>query len=284
MKVVVTGAGGRTGGLVVQKLLEQPDRFDPIATVRNQQSGQKLVAAGLPESNLKTLDLASLPSTSELSAMMSGAQAVVIATSGVPQIKYLSLIPVMLAKLFKKEGVRPQFTWKAGQMPEQVDWLGQKAQIDAAKAAGVEQVVLISSMGGTDPNHMLNKLGDGNILQWKRKAEQYLIASGLKYTIIHPGGLIDEPAGARELVVDVDDRLLENTARSIPRGDVAALAVGCLGLREATNRSFDVISKPPGEGEVTKDWGPLLAGLSDKTCDYSINSQWSEAELVTARS
>jgi hypothetical protein len=26
------------------------------------------------------------------------------------------------------------------------------------------------------------------LLQWKRKAEQYLIASGLNYTIIHPGG------------------------------------------------------------------------------------------------
>lgn len=32
------------------------------------------------------------------------------------------------------------------------------------------------------------QLGNGNILMWKRKAEQYLIASGLTYTIIHPGG------------------------------------------------------------------------------------------------
>lgn len=36
------------------------------------------------------------------------------------QIKYLSLIPVILAKLTGKEGVRPEFTWKQGQMPEQV--------------------------------------------------------------------------------------------------------------------------------------------------------------------
>jgi hypothetical protein len=47
----------------------------------------------------------------------------------------------------------------------QVDWLGQKVQIDAAKSAGVKQVVLVSSMGGTDPNHQLNSLGNGNILQ-----------------------------------------------------------------------------------------------------------------------
>jgi nucleoside-diphosphate-sugar epimerase len=55
----------------------------------------------------------------------------------------------------------------------QIDWLGQKVQIDAAKAAGVKQVVLVSSMGGTDPNHFLNKMGDNaRILDWKRKAEQ----------------------------------------------------------------------------------------------------------------
>jgi uncharacterized protein YbjT (DUF2867 family) len=30
------------------------------------------------------------------------------------------------------------------------------------------------------------------ILLWKRRAERYLIDSGLNYTIIHPGGLIDE--------------------------------------------------------------------------------------------
>lgn len=43
--------------------------------------------------------------------------------------------------------------------------------------------------------------GDGNILLWKRKAEQYLMSSGLKYTIIHPGGKL----GARNIgLVDVD--------------------------------------------------------------------------------
>lgn len=47
----------------------------------------------------------------------------------------------------------------------QVDWLGQKAQVDAAKLAGVGHVVIISSMGGTNPQHPLNKIADGNILQ-----------------------------------------------------------------------------------------------------------------------
>lgn len=61
----------------------------------------------------------------------------------------------------------------------QVDWIGQKTQIDLAKDAGVKHIVIVGSMGGTDENHMLNSIGNGKILIWKRKAEQYLIDSGV---------------------------------------------------------------------------------------------------------
>ena len=36
----------------------------------------------------------------------------------------------------------------------QVDWLGQKTQIDLARDAGVKHIVIVGSMGGTDENHM----------------------------------------------------------------------------------------------------------------------------------
>ena len=32
--------------------------------------------------------------------------------------------------------------------------------------------------------------------------------SGLDYTIIHPGGLLNTPSGEKQLVLDVDDKLL----------------------------------------------------------------------------
>lgn len=48
---------------------------------------------------------------------------------------------------------------------------------------------LLPLAGGTQADHFLNQMGgNARILDWKRKAEQYLIASGLKYTIIHAGG------------------------------------------------------------------------------------------------
>jgi len=50
-----------------------------------------------------------------------------------------------------------------------VDYHGQLSQFEAARIAGVARVVLISSMGGTQPRHPLNAIGGGNILLWKRK-------------------------------------------------------------------------------------------------------------------
>lgn len=74
---------------------------------------------------------------------------------------------------------------------------------------GVKRVVVVGSMGGTQPDNFLNTLGNGNILAWKRRAEQYLVESGVPYTIVHPGGLLDDKGGERELVLGVDDKLLE---------------------------------------------------------------------------
>jgi hypothetical protein len=75
----------------------------------------------------------------------------------------------------------------------QVDWQGQAQQVGAAKAAGVGHVVLVSSAGGTQPLHFLNHIGPGevparagNILNWKRSAEQLLVESGVPFTILHP--------------------------------------------------------------------------------------------------
>jgi len=174
---------------------------------------------------------------------------------------------------------RPVFGFPNGQ-PEQVDWLGQKAQIDAAAACGPDtHVVICSSMGGTDPSNMLNGLGrtalddgkteGGNILLWKRKAEKYLIDSGLPYTIVHPGGLLNEAGGKREIVIGVDDERDEGE-RSIPRDDVAEVLVQALLVPAYRGRSFDIRSKLEGEGEVTADFAALLEKLGGRNCDYSL--------------
>ena len=45
----------------------------------------------------------------------------------------------------------------------------------------------------------------------------------------HPGGLVDEEAGKRELVVDVNDNLMATSAtRTVPRSDLARVCIAAL--------------------------------------------------------
>jgi uncharacterized protein YbjT (DUF2867 family) len=100
---------------------------------------------------------------------------------------------------------------------------------------------------------MLNRIGGSgtNILVWKRKAEQYLVDSGLAFTIIRAGGLLDKDGGRRTLVVGADDADLG--ARAVPRADVAEVAVQALLSADAAGRSMDLVSKEEGDGQPTSD-------------------------------
>ncbi len=139
MQVVVTGAGGRTGSLVMKKLLERSDEYEAVGVLRSEKSARQLKEWGADDSNIFLGDILGDNGASVLAEALKGADRLVVCTSAVPKIKPFSLVPVILAKIFKKEGVRPQFTFKENQMPEQIDWNGQKMQFDAAKAAGVEK-------------------------------------------------------------------------------------------------------------------------------------------------
>eukprot|EP00241_Pyramimonas_parkeae_P006779 CAMPEP_0114259622 /NCGR_PEP_ID=MMETSP0058-20121206/19992_1 /TAXON_ID=36894 /ORGANISM="Pyramimonas parkeae, CCMP726" /LENGTH=338 /DNA_ID=CAMNT_0001374683 /DNA_START=79 /DNA_END=1095 /DNA_ORIENTATION=+ len=275
-KVVVMGAAGRTGSLVLGKLLARPEEFVAKGVVRSERSADKaakLVPGAAAQSFVRAdvCDKQSLAAA--LAAEAGGYDAMVLLTSAVPKLKLLSLVPVLLSKLVPgMEARRPDFYFPEGASPREVDYDGAVNQIDAAKAAGIKRIVFVGSMGGTQVDNFLNTMGQANILLWKRKAEMYLVASGLEYTIIHPGGLKDTEGGKRELIVDVDDKILDGDKanRGIPRSDVAELVVQCLKLPQASNRSFDVSSYEEGTGTVTTDFAALITSLDGKNCDYSL--------------
>ena len=276
MRVVVTGAAGRTGSLVTEKLLQR-GVFVPLALVRTEGKARKLAAKFKKITNLvgwaRKCDTTK---QDELDASFQGADKVILCTSAVPKIKFFSIIKILLVKVFGrlfgiKTVPRPEFYFAPNGDPYNVDWLGAKYQIDAAKKAGVKHFIFVSSMGGTQPENFLNTIGriegderSGNILLWKRKAEEYLIASGLQYTIIHPGGLTDKAGGKSEIRPGVDDKLLSETSRQIPRSDVAEICVQALVQEGAINRSFDVIAK---ESEnPTADWKDFFSKTGN--CKY----------------
>lgn len=186
IKVLVTGAAGRTGRLVFS-LLQENRRFDPVAVVRTDGSGKKLINelnCGLDQ--VVVCDVTQLKSSDP--PKCAGAKAMIICTSAVPVISSRSLIqntlkiPWRLIRGKKAVDFRTlRFKFKRNQYPEKVDYEGQVMQIDTAKELGIKHVVVVSSMGGTDPSNFLNKVGkradgsgNGDILLWKRKAERYL--------------------------------------------------------------------------------------------------------------
>ncbi len=246
-RILVTGATGRTGSLVL-KQLRKSDRFEATGFARSPEKITELFGS------TSGFIVGDITDKSSLESAVKDCDALVILTSAVPQM----VVP-------PSDGKPPQFAYSPEGMPEIVDYQGQKNQIDAAQQAGVEHIVLMGSMGGTNPDHILNKMGNGNILIWKRKAEQYLIDSGIDYTIIRAGGLIDEPGGNRELLIGKDDLLSTNPPDGvpprIPREDVALVVVNALIEPNARNKAFDIISKPEvtPDATVTKDFSGLFA-------------------------
>ncbi|BAY25800.1 hypothetical protein NIES2100_56080 [Calothrix sp. NIES-2100] len=124
---------------------------------------------------------------------------------------------------------------------ERPDYLGNKNLIDAAVKAGVQKFILVTSIGtgnsvGALSPQALAALRE--VLIEKDKAEQHLIASGLTYTIIRPGGLKSEPATGNGVLTE-DTRIVG----SIHRADVAQLVVRALNSERANNKVLSAVDK-----------------------------------------
>ena len=243
-KILVTGATGRTGSIVIGKLWEQKNNFQAFGFARSKEKIKEIFGS------TEGFYLGDIRDQDSLKPALKDCEALIIVTSAIPQMKAPP-----------QEGERPEFTYPEDATPEMIDYQGQINQIDIAKEAGVNHIILMGSMGGTNENHPLNKLGNGNILIWKRKAEQYLIDSGIDYTIIRAGGLLNEPGGKRQLLVGKNDTLLNRESPTIPREDVAEVMVQAISIPEARNKAFDLVSESAenSQGNVTKDFRELFS-------------------------
>ena len=107
-----------------------------------------------------------------------------------------------------------------------VDSTGNINVTEAAKAAGLRRVVLVTSIGAgdsADAPPFLSKWFLRNILPLKTEAEDHLKASGLDYTIIRPGGLVSKGATGNGYLSE--DPM---TFGLIDREDLAELIVDCM--------------------------------------------------------
>lgn len=132
---------------------------------------------------------------------------------------------------------------------EAVDYKGVAALTDAAKAAGVKRMVLMSSInaGDDNPENFLNKRM-GMVLMWKGKGEEHLRKSGLPYVIVRPGGLKNCDPGAAGIVFKPADTKDRGT---ICRADVGLVMADAITNKDAVGKTVAVISE---DGAVPGEW------------------------------
>jgi uncharacterized protein YbjT (DUF2867 family) len=140
-------------------------------------------------------------------------------------------------------------------IPERVDFLSNSRLIDAAAAARVRHFVFISSSTAGTHKDQAKAAVLMNVRFWKTRAEEQLRASGLKYTVVGPGGLTLEPA--RKLGLRILPRE-QYSSTDVSRADVARVAIDALTNPGADGKSFALIND---KGVGTDAWKAQLVAL-----------------------
>lgn len=247
--VVVAGGTGQTGRRIVQRLATD-ESLNVVGGVRDIVKAQKSLSeasitvrgamvqqVGKVDANgisLKRLDVVA-DSTEVLAATLKGADSLIIATGFVPGNPF-----------------------KMNEAAHAVDNLGTIKLVDAAKAAGVGKVVMVSSIltngrawgQEKSPGFQVTN-AFGNVLDEKIIAENYLRASGIDYTIVRPGGLkATPPTGV--LQVSKEDTL---NSGEISRDLVADVCVAALTDPKASNKVVEIIeSSETNSALPTSKW------------------------------
>ncbi|WP_210366829.1 SDR family oxidoreductase [Bacillus sp. REN3] len=125
-----------------------------------------------------------------------------------------------------------------------VDLDGAVKTVEAAEQAGVKRFVMVSAFQAHNRENWAEEIKPYYVA--KHYADKALLQSSLNYTIIRPGGLINEPGSGKVAVA-------ENLERgSIPREDVARTIAASLKEENTYQRSFDLIAGDSPIAEALK--------------------------------
>lgn len=128
------------------------------------------------------------------------------------------------------------FRCEADQRP---DYIGNRNVFDAAKAANVRRVLMVSTLGAgdsADAPPFIAKWLLGGSMELKTQAENHLRGLDLDYTIIRPGGLKDaEPTGNGVLIESPEAMGI------ITRADLAQQIVDCLDDAATIGHSYAAV-------------------------------------------
>ncbi|SKB29986.1 Uncharacterized conserved protein YbjT, contains NAD(P)-binding and DUF2867 domains [Salegentibacter holothuriorum] len=200
--VLVAGANGSTGRIIID-ILKESEKYQPIAMLRKQEQKEHF-----EKENVAAV-LGDLEE--DLNETVKGANKVIFAAGS------------------------------GGKKVIEVDQEGAKRFTDAAKNAGVEKFVMLSSMGADNPT--ISKELEG-YLRAKGNADDYLRKSGLDYTIVRPGALTDKDGSGK---IQLKEKLEKQ--ESISRANVARTLVEVLDDDVKQNQIFEILD---GETPIEK--------------------------------
>src|SRR4051794_9642953 len=181
MDVVIAGGHGQIALRLARLLSARGDRVR--ALIRNPGHAPDVEAAGAAPV------VFDLEGTDDLGPVVAGADAVVFAAGAGPG--------------------------SGAERKRTVDLGAAVKLIDAARAAGVQRYVMVSSIGADDPASGGEAMRP--YLEAKAEADAALAASGLDFTIVRPGRLTNDPGTSRVLAGP-------DVARAdVTRDDVAAV-------------------------------------------------------------
>lgn len=268
-RVLVAGATGGVGQLVVAKLLERGITVRVLT--RSAEKAHQMFERQVDVAVGDIRDVESLPAAMQRVTHL----ICCTGTTAFPSSRWDFEIPqsanrferlMTWGKLYIDKTYRNA---TAQNSPEQVDAIG-VANLVAIAPRDLQRLVFVSSCGVTRkdrfPYSALNAFG---VLDAKQKGEAAIVGSGLPYTIIRPGRLIDGPftsydlntllkattAGKQGVVLSTGDTLTGQTSRI----DVAEACVACLDDPVTQNKAFEIINQ--GKRPAELNWGQLFAQL-----------------------
>jgi uncharacterized protein YbjT (DUF2867 family) len=125
-----------------------------------------------------------------------------------------------------------------------------------AHCAAPTRFVLVSSIYVTRSEHQFNEWG--RLLDWRLRGEDAVRASGLPYTVVRPGWLVNDRS-RRGVRLEQGDR----GDGQITRADVARACVQALVCTQAIGVTFELFNR--SSGPAPADWEPLFAKLTRDT-------------------
>lgn len=118
-----------------------------------------------------------------------------------------------------------------------IDLWGAIKTIDQAKKHNISRFLLVSSMNADTPDTGIESMKHYFVA--KKLADDHLRSSGLDYTIVRPGGLLNEPATGKILL---EEKIQDYGSREITREDVAAVLAEAVDLENTYKKTFEILN------------------------------------------